>query len=275
MKKAFLAVLGLHLFFAAVYAGEVPSRIVSLAPNLTEILFAMGLGDRVVGVTSFCDYPEEAKRRQKVGGMSNPSIEAVVSLKPDLVVVTTDGNPMEFEGRLRSLKIKTYVFRSRRLQELPLGVRGMGAALGVKERGDALAEMMEHTIRRLGIKNPPERKRRLLFIVWPEPLIVAGTGTVIDDAITLLGGENIAAGAKGTYPKYSVEEILHNSPDVILIGKGQGHEDMEKVSKRLLDRLKNVSAVRNGKVFFVSDLLYRLGPRTCRGIEEMAGYIGK
>jgi len=275
MKKAFLAVLGLHLFFAAVYAGEVPSRIVSLAPNLTEILFAMGLGDRVVGVTSFCDYPEEAKRRQKVGGMSNPSIEAVVSLKPDLVVVTTDGNPMEFEGRLRSLKIKTYVFRSRRLQELPQGVRGMGAALGVKERGDALAEMMEHTIRRLGIKNPPERKRRLLFIVWPEPLIVAGTGTVIDDAITLLGGENIAAGAKGTYPKYSVEEILHNSPDVILIGKGQGHEDMEKVSKRLLDRLKNVSAVRNGKVFFVSDLLYRLGPRTCRGIEEMAGYIGK
>ena len=275
MKKAFLAVLGLHLFFAAVYAGEVPSRIVSLAPNLTEILFAMGLGDRVVGVTSFCDYPEEAKRRQKVGGMSNPSIEAVVSLKPDLVVVTTDGNPMEFEGRLRSLKIKTYVFRSRRLQELPQGVRGMGAALGVKERGDALAEMMEHTIRRLGIKNPPERKRRLLFIVWPEPLIVAGTGTVIDDAITLLGGENIAAGGKGTYPKYSVEEILHNSPDVILIGKGQGHEDMEKVSKRLLDRLKNVSAVRNGKVFFVSDLLYRLGPRTCRGIEEMAGYIGK
>lgn len=275
MKKVFLAVLGFLLLFTTVCADEVPSRIVSLAPNLTEILFAMGMGDRIVGVTSFCDYPEEAKRRQKVGGMSNPSIEAVVSLKPDLVVVTTDGNPMEFEGRLRSMKIKTYVFRSRRLQELPQGVRGLGAALGVNERGDALAEMMEHTIRKLGAKNPPERKRKVLFIVWPEPLIVAGTGTVINDAITLLGKENIAAGAKGTYPKYSVEEILINAPDVIFIGKGQGHEDMEKVSKRLLDRLKNVSAVRNGRVFFVSDLLYRLGPRTFRGIEEMAGYIGE
>jgi len=275
MKKAFLAALGLQLFIAAACAGEVPSRIVSLAPNLTEILFAMDLGDRVVGVTSFCDYPEEAKKKQKVGGMSNPSLEAVVSLKPDLVVLTTDGNPMEFEERLRSLKIKTYVFRSRRLRELPQGVRGLGAALGVKERGDALAEMMEHTIRRLGTKNSPERKRRVLFIVWPEPLIVAGTGTVIDDAITLLGGENIAAGAKGTYPKYSVEEILHNPPDVILVGKGQGHEDIEKVSKRLIERLQIVPAVRSGKVFFVSDLLYRLGPRTFRGIEEVAGYIGK
>jgi ABC-type Fe3+-hydroxamate transport system substrate-binding protein len=275
MKKFVLAVIALHLSIAAVCTGEVPSRIVSLAPNLTEILFAMGLGDRVVGVTSFCDYPEEAKRRQKVGGMSNPSLEAVVSLKPDLVVVTTDGNPMEFEERLRSLKIKTYVFRSRRLRELPQGVRGLGAALGVKEKGDALAEMMEYTIRRLGMKNPPEQKRKVLFIVWPEPLIVAGTGTVIDDAITLLSGENIAAGAKGTYPKYSVEEILHNSPDVILIGKGQGHEDMEKVSKKLIERLKIVPAVRNGKVFFVSDLLYRLGPRTFRGIEEVAEYIGK
>ena len=275
MKKFLLAVIALHLSVAAVCTGEVPSRIVSLAPNLTEILFAMDLGDRIVGVTSFCDYPEEAKKRQKIGGMSNPSLEAVVSLKPDLVVLTTDGNPMEFEERLRSLKIKTYVFRSRRLRELPQGVRGLGAALGVKERGDALAEMMEHAIRRLDIKHPPEKKRKVLFIVWPEPLIVAGTGTVIDDAITLLGGENIAAGAKGTYPKYSVEEILHNSPDVILIGKGQGHEDMEKVSKRLIERLQIVPAVRSGKVFFVSDLLYRLGPRTFRGIEEVAGHIGK
>ena len=87
----------------------------SLAPSMTEILFAMGLGDNIVGVTSFCDYPEEAKKKPKIGGMSNPSLEAVVSLKPDIVVMTTDGNPKEFEERLRSLKITTYVFTARRL----------------------------------------------------------------------------------------------------------------------------------------------------------------
>jgi iron complex transport system substrate-binding protein len=111
---------------------ELPNRIISLAPNLTEILYALGLGDRIVGVTTFCDYPEDAKQKQKIGGMTNPSLEAIVSLRPDLVVMTTDGNPKEFEERIRSLKIKTYVLKARQISELPKGIRDMGLALWIK-----------------------------------------------------------------------------------------------------------------------------------------------
>ncbi|MBI5641035.1 MAG: ABC transporter substrate-binding protein, partial [Nitrospirae bacterium] len=131
--------LSLALLPSVSYAAP-PKRIISLAPNITEILFALGLGDSIAGVTSFCDYPEEAKQKPKIGGMSNPSLEAVVSAKPDVVVLTTDGNTKEFEERLRSLKIKTLVFTARRLSELPVGIRELGTALGVREKAEELAK---------------------------------------------------------------------------------------------------------------------------------------
>jgi len=261
--------------FTVSCAAEAPKRIISLAPSMTEILFALGLEDRIVGVTSFCDYPEAAKKKQKIGGMSNPSLEAVISLKPDIVIMTIDGNPKEFEERLRSLKIKTYIFRSKRISELPQGIRDMGNALGVKEKADILAKDIEMRLP----PHPPLGKggreggtKKILFIIWPEPLIVAGPGSITDDAITIIGGRNIAAKSRSAYPKYSIEEILTQAPDIIFIGRGIG---MEKVSQGLLKKLKSVAAIKNKRVFYVSDNLYRLGPRTVTGIEELAGYMEK
>jgi iron complex transport system substrate-binding protein len=273
MKKLIILILILSDFTISnsALAGEIPNRIISLAPNTTEILFAIGLGDRVVGVTSFCDYPKEATKKSKIGGMSNPSLEAVVSLKPDIVVMTTDGNQKEFEERLRSLKIKTYVFKVRRLSELPQGIRDIGLALGIRERANALASEIETTVNKLRNSPPPTKKNKVLFIIWPEPLIVAGRGTAIDDTITLLGYENIASKAKVPYPKYSIEEIIHQAPDLIFIGKG--HANMEEVSKGLLRRIARVPAVKNRAVFYIGDSLYRLGPRIVKGIEEMAGCL--
>jgi iron complex transport system substrate-binding protein len=259
----------------AVHA-EPPKRIISLSPATTEILFALGLGNNIVGVTSFCDHPAIAKKLPKIGGMSNPSLERVVSLKPDIVVMTTDGNPKEFEKRLRSLKIKTYVFKARRLSEFPQAVREMGAVLGVKEKAAAFAETIEAALGRMKREKknkdiPASRDKKVLFIIWPEPLIVAGPGTAVDDAIMLLGHENIASHVKTAYPKYSLEEVIHQSPDVIFIGKG--HINMHEISATLLKRIKSVPAVRNNKVFYVSDSLYRLGPRVVQGIEELAVHL--
>ncbi len=277
---------------------EPPQRIVSLAPNITEILYAIGLGDRITGVTLFCDYPDEAKKKTKVGGMSNPSLEAVISLEPDIVIMTTDGNPKEFEERLHSLKIRTYVFRARRLSEFPQGIRDLGTALGAKERADMLAGGIETTIKKyrasnLTLNSKPSGhrtvpinhhftggrdegtdghfKKKVLFIIWPEPLIAAGPGTAIDDAISLLGMENIASKARASYPKYSVEEIIRQSPDIIFIGKG--HSDVKEITGGLLKKIAMVPAVSTGKVFYLSDKLYRLGPRVAQGIEEMAGCL--
>jgi len=252
-----------------------PERIVSLAPSTTEILFAAGLGEKIVGVTNFCDHPEEAKLKPKIGGMSNPSLEKVVSLQPDIVVMTTDGNPREFELKLRSLNIKTFVFESLTIAELPEGIRKMGAALDEREKFNALASEIEQTMNNLKVHGTAHRKKAL-FIVWPEPLIVAGQRTAADDAIKLLGGVNIAADALGRYPKYSIEEIFHQSPDIIFVGKGmsgKGSEDMRKITSGLLARLAALPAVKNNRVYFVSDSLFRLGPRIIDGIKELSGYM--
>ena len=274
MKKysvLFVLFFSLHLFLWTNAAAESPKRIIALAPSMTEILFALGLGDNIVGVASFSDYPAEAKKKPMVGGMQNPSIEAVISLKPDIVVMALDGNRKEFEERLRSLKIRTYVFRAKRISELPQGIRDLGGALGQKERAEKLAEHIRAGISAMSVKRGATKKKNILFIIWPEPLIVAGPGSIADDAITILGGQNIADETRIPYPKFSIEEIIRRSPDIIFIGKGTGM--MEKVSQGLLERLNKVPAVRNKRVYYVGDYLYRLGPRTLTGIEELARYM--
>jgi len=272
-----LALIGLTLPLIA--SAEPPQRIVSLAPNITEILFALGVDDRVVGVSSFCDYPEAAKQKTKVGGLSNPSLEAVISLKPDMVFLTHDGNPKAFEERLRSMKIRTVVIRARKISDLPSGIRQVGAAVGAREKAELLAGDVEKRIALYTVREQTRRlratsarKQKVLFIIWPDPLIVAGPGTTTNEALSLLGLENIAAGTSTAYPKYSIEEILRQAPDLIFIGKGNG---MDKVADGLLRRLKTVPAVRNERVYYVSDYLYRLGPRTMNGVDELSGHVKK
>ena len=193
---------------------------------MTEIVLALGLGDHVVGVTTYCDYPEEAKKKPKVGGMSNPSLETVVSLKPDLVVLTTDGNPKEFQERLKDLKIKTYVFTARRLSELPQGHPGTRQGAGRSRTGQNNWHMRQRPVwqkfkRSFSSDHAPSSK--VLFIVWPEPLIVAGPRTVIDDAFPILGQKNIAASAKTEYPKYSIEEVIRQAARRPVHRKINGH----------------------------------------------------
>lgn len=279
LKKRFLYffllyLCGIGLFsFASFCEASQYKRIVSLSPSTTEILFSLDLGNEIVGVTSYCDYPEEARKRAKIGGMSNPSIEAIISLRPDIVVMTVDGNPKEVEEKLRSIKIKTYVFRARRLDELPQGIRDMGVALGVSERAERLALEIEGALSKFrSLYKSKISKKKVLFILWPEPLIVAGPGTAIDDAIRLLGAENIAARSRIPYPKYSIEDVIRQSPDVVIIGRAMG-KDIREASKGLLERLRSIPAVKEGKVFYVGDGLYRLGPRVIKGIEEVAACL--
>ena len=252
---------------------EAPKRIISLSPSTTEILFAAGLGDKIVGVTTFCDYPEEAKLKQKIGGMSNPSLEAVVSLKPDIVIMTTDGNPKEFEERLRSMNIKTYVFKARTMSQLPDGIRDIGRVLNEEDSFNTLASDIEKALDNFKARKHGTSKK-VLFMIWPEPLIVAGPGTAIDDAIDLLDATNIADDAVIQYPKYSIEEVVLRSPDIIFVGKGSGM-NMEETAGGLLKRISYIPAVKNNKVFYVGDGLYRLGPRVIEGLEELEKLLNK
>ncbi len=248
-----------------------PERIISLAPNITEILFAMGLGDRIAGVTSFCDHPPEAKKKKIIGGMSNPSFETVLMLKPDIVILTEDGNEKAFEERLIKRGVKTYIFKARQMSELSQEILGLGKALGAEKNASVLSNAIENAMKGVKGKKISSPSNKTLFIIWPEPLLVAGPKTAIDDSLALLGFKNIVSDAKTRYPQYSIEEVIRKNPDIIFIG--QGHEDMNAISRKLLEKLHMVNAVKNGRVYFISDNLYRLGPRVIDGIKELSSYI--
>jgi iron complex transport system substrate-binding protein len=276
MPKTLIILFFLISFSLCAFAAEpvpAPARIISLSPATTEILFSLGLGDRIVGVTSFCDYPPEAKKKAKIGGMSNPSLESIVELKPDIVVMTIDGNPREVDDRLRGMSLKTYVWTSRTLAELPRRIRDLAVAMGVTERGEMLAKEMEEGINKFrSQRSEAGSRKKVVYIVWPEPLLVAGPGTAIHDAVALLGLENVAGHAPSSYPRYSIEELIRSSPDVLIIGKGVGM-DIRTVSQGILKKLATVPAVKNGKVCYVSDNLYRLAPRVIQGIEELTACV--
>jgi iron complex transport system substrate-binding protein len=260
-----------------------PARIVSLAPNLTEILYDIGLGDHVVAVTDFCDYPPEARTKPKIGGFSNPSLEAVAAMKPDMVVMTKDGNPPEFAERLKRIGIRVYVFEVRRINELPRGIRELGAALDVAQAANKRADRIENLLRQYETqakKKASSGTRSALFIVQPEPPIVAGPGTLIDDSFKLLGLRNIAAGASSEYPRYSIEMIIHGAPDVILMGsmgRGIPGGDMktDPLSRGLFSKLSGLEAVKKGRVCYTTDAVFRLGPRIVDGIREIAACTGR
>jgi iron complex transport system substrate-binding protein len=267
---AYLLGGGASLLMQTAAVAASPERIVSLAPNVTEILYDLGVENRIVAVTDYCDYPPGARTKPKVGGFANPSLEAIVELRPDWVVMTEDGNPQVLERRLRTLEIRTYIFKARRIKDLAQEIRAMGRILGVGTAADSRADWIETRIRRIGEGRVTASRRwvgKAIFIVQPTPLIVAGKGTTIDDAFTILGIDNIAAAGKTNYPKYSLEEFIRLRPDTLFFGRGRG---MEERVKPLIQRLSTLDAIRSGNVFFIGEAIYRLGPRIVSGLEEMA-----
>jgi len=271
-----LVVLFAWIFMIGSAMAQTPARIISLAPNLTEIIYDLGLGDRVVAVSRYCNYPPEVEAKPKIGGMSNPSLEAIVAMRPEMVLLTEDGNPREIERRLRQLGVRTHVFRAKRLEDLPREIRALGAALDVHGLADQRAGRIESVIRRYAEKAQSSARHtphKVLFVVQPDPLLVAGPGTAIDDVLKLLGLQNIAVDAKTQYPRYSLEEVIRRSPDIIFIGKA--HDAVMAQSRRLLRKLSRVDAVRLGRVYYIGDPLFRLGPRITEGIAEIAGTVEK
>ncbi len=252
-----------------------PRRIVSLAPNITEIVFSLGLGDRLVGMTTYCDYPRAAQKKTKIGGFSNPSLEAILALHPDAVILTEDGNPPEIAPRLGKLGIRIHVFRARKIEELPGAIREMGRYLQVEDVARRQAAEMERRL--YGFRAAARQRRRAanpkaLFVIQPESLIVAGPGTPMDDAMNIMGLANIAGNVTGRYPKYSLEETLRRQPRILFIGQSSGMEDDVR---RLYSRLRTLDAVREGRIYTIRETLFRLGPRIVTGLEEMKAAVDK
>jgi len=266
-----LFLLALLARTGAAYCAAPPERIVSLAPAVTEILFSAGLEKRVVGVTNVCDRPAAARKKTRVGAMANPSLEAIIALKPDLVILASKENPKELAGRLAALNVRTHVFKTTNLDELPSELRAIGKITATEAALGLLAGKIEASLRHARLRfqqKAASTNHKTLFVVWPNPLVVAGAGTIIDDAMTKIGLKNIASDSAAPYPRLSLETIIGRRPDLIIIGAG--HTDMKEGSRALLKRLGMLEAVRKGRVCYLKDdALYRPGPRIPEGFMEL------
>jgi iron complex transport system substrate-binding protein len=287
--KRLLVILVIPLLFvmgervpAATFTDEVgrtmevngpPQRIVSVAPNVTEILFALGLEDRLVGVSVYCQYPPEALKKEKIGGYINPSLEKIVALRPDLVIGIAEGDLRTFVDKLAGLKVPVYITNPRDALEVLTSVQKIGEVTFAPEAARRIVRSMEERVRRVQDKVQDRPRPRVLHILDFNPLISAGKGTFVDDLIRLGGGRNVAETATGKYPHFSMEEVLVQDPEVILLASMKSQDPLVK-QRRWWERWKTITAVKQGRIYVLdSDLIHRPSPRIADGLEQVAKAI--
>ena len=251
---------------------ENPHRLVSLAPNITEIVYALGLGNELVGDTDNCDFPPRATSKPHVGTMVNPSLERIVALKPDLALGTPEANRRETADQLERLGVPVYGVTANTLAGTLASIEDLGKVLGHAAEASRLVAQMQVRIDRVEnrIKGRPEP--RVLFVVWYRPLITVGPSTFIADVIRAAGGNPIGENLKGEWPRLTLEELLPLSPDVILFPKTESFSPgLEEF--RGLPGWKDLRAVEDGRMYFVSETIERSGPRLVDALEELANLL--
>ena len=252
---------------------ENPTRVIALAPSITEIIYDLGQEKRLVGVTQYSTYPSEAELLPRVGSYVRLDIEKIVALKPDLCLATKDGNPKHIVDKIVSLGIPVYVINPQNLQQIMDTITRLGSLLHAEQTAAALVSDMEKRIRQVQarVKNRPDRPR-VFFQIDAEPLFSAGTNTFIHELIELAGGINTTAG-EVSYPRYSWEDIIVLQPEIVLISSMAGGLAPEY----LLNSWKKwelLSAVKNDQIFVVdAELFDRPTPRLINGLEVIAAII--
>jgi len=251
---------------------ENPHRLVSLAPNITEIVYALGLGDELVGDTDYCDFPPEAEKKPHVGAMVNPSLERIVALKPDLALGTPEANRRETADQLERLGIPVYGVTANTLEGTLGSIENLGKILGCAAEARSLVAQMQARIDRVEKRVEGQPKPTVLFVVWYRPLITVGPHSFIADVIRAAGGVPTGDNLKGEWPRLTLEELQPQNPDVILFPKTESFSPSTEELQRL-PGWKDLRAVKDGRMFFVSETVMRSGPRLVDALEELAGIL--
>jgi iron complex transport system substrate-binding protein len=245
-------------------------RIVSLAPSLTETVYALGLQERLVGDTEYCDFPPEAQQKTKVGGAINPSLEAIAALRPDLVLVTKSLNRLETVNALEEIGIPSYATDPHTVSEIISSTQRLAEVLGVPEAGSTLAKDMERRLAETQQRIAPLPPRRVLFIVWRDPLISVGKDTFIADALQRAGATSIVDSSQN-WPQLSLEEVVHQQPEFLVFAESHSEAappDLEALAS--LPGWRILDAVRNHRYALISDAVNRPAPRIVSAIEDLA-----
>jgi iron complex transport system substrate-binding protein len=246
-----------------------PQRLVTLAPSLTEMVFALGLGSRVCGVEQFSDYPPAARELPKVGSYVSLDLERIVALRPDLCLAIKDGNPRHVVERLQGLGIPVYAVDPRNVPAVIDTIKELGNVLGVPGAGKELAAELTRRYQRVqALAAQVVHQPRVFFQIDIAPIVSAGSPTFLHELITTAGGLNLAAG-KVSYPRFSQEQVLALKPEVIIITSMARGGAFER-AKAGWERWQSLPAVRHHRIFLVdSDLMDRPSPRLLDGLEML------
>lgn len=243
-------------------------RLVSLAPNLTEIVFALGAGNRLVGNTTYCDYPIEAKRVTKVGDTLYPSIERIIALKPQVVLVSTASQLEAFTRQLDNHEIAVYVTNPKSLDEVFSSMKNLGDILGEQKRAETVVAELRSRADRIETATKQAIPVRVFYQVSGEPLYTIGREAYLTDLVRRAGGVSVTAEVPSGFPRYSDEAALAAQPEAIILPTGGS---MGSANANVALSLKNTPAARNNRVYRINDdYLSRPGPRLLDGLEEMA-----
>jgi iron complex transport system substrate-binding protein len=248
-------------------------RIVSLSPNLTEIIFSLGLGDKVVGVSSDSDWPAEAKTKKKVGTFWQPNTEAIIAAKPDLVVCETFLQQNETAQVLKRAGLNVLSLRVESIDELFAAIWSIGQAVDYPEKAEQLAADIKGQLDQIRESSSSLKKVKVLWIIQTEPVRVAGVNTFVNEIIELAGGQNAIAPTGDQYPSISTEEIIGCNAEVI-IQSAMGTEDLAKqqeAAEKFWSRFPNLPAVKDKRIYVINpDTVLRLGPRIGEGAQAVA-----
>ncbi len=244
------------------------NRVVSLAPNLTEIVFAIGAGDRLVGNTTFCDYPVEANAITKIGDTLHPSIERIIALKPDVALVSTASQLEAFTKQLDEHRIAVYVTNPRSLDQVFTSMTRLGELLGTEEQAAILVNQLKSRAEKVQSAVRSAKPMTVFYQVSGEPLYTIGRDAYLTDLVRRAGGISVTADVPSAFPRYSDESALAARPQAIILPTGGS---MGPANATVASSLKNSPAAVSGRVYKINDdLLSRPGPRLLDGLEEMA-----
>jgi iron complex transport system substrate-binding protein len=243
-------------------------RVVSLAPNLTEIVFAIGAGDRLVGRTSYCDFPPEAKAVAEVGDTLHPSLERIIALKPQVVLVSTASQLEVFTQQLQGQNIAVYVTDPHDLEGVFRSIAQIGEIVGEKDKANLLVQKLRERTNAVEAAVKQKQPVRVFYQVSGEPLYTIGHDSFITDLMRRAGGASVTADVPGAWPKYSNESALAARPEAIILPTGGS---MGSANANVADALRQSPAALQGRVYKINDdHLARPGPRSVDGLEEMA-----
>jgi iron complex transport system substrate-binding protein len=271
---------GFSLFLlAALLPAAPPERIISTAPSITELLYALGLGNRVVGVTRFCRYPPEAQLKPKIGDYTSPNLEAIAALKPDLVIIQT--NPVHLADRLAKLKLRVLEVDQENIAAIYKSIHDVGAATATEHAATQLSDSILDGLGKIRNRVSALPRVRMMFVIGRSPnrldgLVVAGRASYLNEVIEIAGGENVFRDAVAGYPEVSLEEVMARNPDVIVdMGDMSDTVGVTEEHKRnvvaLWNRIPTLAAVRQHRVFAVaSDAFVVPGPRVIEAAKAFA-----